>query len=95
MSSPGAEERFYALADGAAQPNMSGGQIENSRLLVPSTELVQQFNNLVSPFVNDVDNMILRNQTLHQTRDLLLPRLISGELDVTDLDIQVPEELSQ
>jgi type I restriction enzyme S subunit len=28
-----------------------------------------------------------RNNTLRQTRDLLLPRLISGELDVAELDI--------
>ena len=28
---------------------------------------------------------------LRETRDLLLPRLISGEIDVTDLDIDVPE----
>jgi type I restriction enzyme S subunit len=92
VNSPGAEERFYALADGAAQPNMSGGQIENSELFVPSTDLVQQFNDFVSPFVNDVDNMILRNQALRRTRDLLLPRLISGDVDVSELDIAVPEE---
>jgi type I restriction enzyme S subunit len=92
VSSPGAEERFYALADGAAQPNMSGSQIEDSELLVPSADLVQQFNDFVSPFVNDVDNMILRNQALRRTRDLLLPRLISGEVDVSELDITVPEE---
>ncbi len=92
VSSPGAEERFYALADGAAQPNMSGGQIENCELLVPSAALVQQFNKFMSPFVNDVDNMILRNQTLRRTRDLLLPRLISGEVDVSEMDIAVPVE---
>ena len=87
MSSPGAEEKFYALADGAAQPNMSGGQIENFELLVPSIDLVQRFSYFVSPFVNDVDNMILRNKALRRTRDLLLPKLISGELDVSELDI--------
>jgi type I restriction enzyme S subunit len=92
VSSPGAEKRFYALADGAAQPNMSGGQIENSELLIPATDLVQQFNDFVSPFVNEVDNMILRNQALRRTRDLLLPRLISGEVDVSELDITIPEE---
>jgi len=92
VSSPGAEEKFYSLADGAAQPNMSGSQIENSELLVPSIDLVHQFSDFVSPFVSEVDNMILRNQALRRTRDLLLPRLISGEVDVSELDIAVPEE---
>ena len=91
VSSPDAEDRFYALADGAAQPNMSGSQIENSELIIPKTDLVQQFNDYVSPFINDVDNMILRNQNLRRTRDLLLPKLISGEVDVSELDINIPE----
>ena len=95
VSSPGAEDKFYALADGAAQPNMSGGQIENSKLLVPSFALVHQFDDFVSPFINDVDNMILRNQVLRHTRDLLLPRLISGEVDVSELDIAVPEKADE
>jgi type I restriction enzyme S subunit len=33
-----------------------------------------------------------RNQTLRRARDLLLPRLISGGVDVSELDIAVPEE---
>jgi type I restriction enzyme S subunit len=80
------------LADGAAQPNMSGSQIENLEILVPSFDLVSQFNDTVTPIINVVDNMILRNQTLRRTRDLLLPKLISGEVDVSELDINVPEE---
>jgi type I restriction enzyme, S subunit len=36
--------------------------------------------------------MILRNQTLHRTRDLLLPQLISGEVDVSELNITLPRE---
>ena len=92
VGNPGAEKRFYALADGAAQPNMSGSQIENLEILVPSFDLVSQFNDTVTPIINDVDNMILRNQTLRYTRDLLLPKLISGEVDVSELDINVPEE---
>ncbi len=94
VSSPGADERFFALADGAAQPNMSGSQIENFQLLVPSSDLVQQFNDFVSPFIKEVDNMMLRNQALRRTRDRLLPKLISGEVDVSELDITVPEEVA-
>ena len=32
-----------------------------------------------------------KNLILKQTRDLLLPKLISGELDISDLDIEIPE----
>jgi type I restriction enzyme S subunit len=33
-----------------------------------------------------------KNETLRRTRDLLLPRLITGEVDVSELDITIPEE---
>jgi type I restriction enzyme, S subunit len=33
-----------------------------------------------------------KNSILRRTRDLLLPRLIFGEVDVSELDIAVPEE---
>jgi type I restriction enzyme S subunit len=36
-------------------------------------------------------NLQVRNSNLRQTRDLLLPKLISGELDVSELDITIPE----
>ena len=93
VSSPYAEGRFYALADGSAQPNMSGGQIENYELLIPSTHLVQRFSDIVAPSVNEVDNLIFRNEVLRRTRDLLLPKLISGDVDVSELDIAVAEEV--
>lgn len=35
-----------------------------------------------------------RNKILRRTRDLLLPKLISGEVDVSELDITVPEEVA-
>jgi type I restriction enzyme S subunit len=41
--------------------------------------------------INDCQhNLRAKNENLHRTRDLLLPRLISGEVDVSDLDIDVP-----
>jgi type I restriction enzyme S subunit len=39
-----------------------------------------------------LNNLLERNTILRQTRDLLLPRLISGKLDVSGLDIRIPEE---
>jgi type I restriction enzyme S subunit len=33
-----------------------------------------------------------KNELLRQTRDLLLPKLISGQLDVEDLDIEIGEQ---
>jgi type I restriction enzyme S subunit len=43
----------------------------------------------VEPLHSQVLNLVCRNKNLRQTRDLLLPKLISGEVDVSSLDIQV------
>ena len=45
------------------------------------------FNNLICPIFEQIFNIETKNKTLKQTRDLLLPRLISGEIDVENLEI--------
>ncbi len=83
------QRRFFSLADGAAQPNMSGTQIENYELLLPSSDLIQSFEGIAADLFKLSDSLFMKNQSLRQTRDLLLPRLISGALDVSELDIDV------
>ena len=61
-------------------------------LIVPSSNNCQQFGDFVEPIIRLIFKMEKRNTTLRRTRDLLLPRLISGEVDVSELDIAVPEE---
>ena len=85
------QARFFRLSDGAAQPNMSGHQIEGFPILLPIKALCEDFSEMVNPFLLEIDNLIHTNRNLRQTRDLLLPKLISGELDVSELDITIPE----
>jgi type I restriction enzyme S subunit len=61
-------------------------------LILPSPNACQQFGCFVEPLSRLIFKLENRNETLRRTRDLLLPRLISGEVDVTRLDITVPEE---
>jgi len=75
---------------GAAQPNISGENIENIKLLKPAINILNEFCILVKPPFNEILNLRAKNQTLRKTRDLLLPKLISGQVDVSDLDINVP-----
>ena len=49
----------------------------------------QKFEETVGPLAQEALNLQKRNTTLRQTRDLLLPKLISGELDVSELDIDI------
>ena len=54
-------------------------------------ELIQTFTDLVSPMFRNAQVLADKNTYLRRTRDLLLPKLISGQIDVADLDIDVGE----
>ncbi|WP_158549948.1 restriction endonuclease subunit S [Runella aurantiaca] len=73
------------FALGAAQPNISGEQIENIKLLIPHSEVLASFSKLVGIMIDEIFILKSKNQLLQQTRDLLLPRLISGKLSVEGL----------
>ena len=58
---------------------------------VPSDSLALRFELLGRPIRREVELLVMRQQNLRATRDYLLPRLISGQVDVADLDIAIPE----
>lgn len=70
------------LANGAAQQNLSPIRTENMRILIPNDELIKTFENIVSPMIGKVLLLNKSNGDLKQARDRLLPKLMSGELEV-------------
>ena len=57
------------------------------RLLMPPTDLIARFEQIVVPMFSALKVLTEKNVNLRRTRDLLLPRLISGEVDVSELPI--------
>ncbi|MHA1863838.1 MAG: hypothetical protein ACTSWA_08720 [Candidatus Thorarchaeota archaeon] len=57
--------------------------------LVPAQDYLNQFEEIVTPIFALKYNLQQQNDTLQETRDLLLPRLISGEIDVSKMDIDI------
>jgi len=55
----------------------------------PDSETLTKFSALATPLFHSVYTLAQKNATLRRTRDLLLPKLISGELDVEGLDIEI------
>jgi type I restriction enzyme S subunit len=53
-------------------------------ILVPSEEVLQAFIHVVEPLIRTILSNSKQNQTLQELRDFLLPRLISGELQIPD-----------
>ncbi|MBN2107592.1 MAG: restriction endonuclease subunit S [Deltaproteobacteria bacterium] len=61
-------------------------------IALPSNEILKNFQTITQPQFKMIYSLNLGNQNLRRTRDLLLPKLISGEVDVSELDIAIPEE---
>lgn len=69
----------------AAQPGINQQTVGGLELLIPDVETAAKFDELVEPMLAAIINYAKKNTNLRTTRDLLLPKLISGELDVSNL----------
>jgi len=74
-------------ANGATMVNLNKGKFESLRVTSPSKNLLFNFHKATASNFEIIRTLQLKNINLRQTRDLLLPRLISGEIDVENLDI--------
>jgi len=68
------------------------GGLANLKIIKPSQEISIQFNEIVNPTLNFILNSYYAQSNLVNTRDILLPRLISGEIDVSEMDIAIREQ---
>jgi type I restriction enzyme, S subunit len=65
--------------------------LDSESLLVPPPDVQESFVEKVRPTLDEVHVLGKKNENLRSTRDLLLPKLISGQLNVEDLDIDIGE----
>jgi type I restriction enzyme, S subunit len=67
-------------------PNLSAGVMANVPVMVPPLPLQRQYDGLTEPIAELVGSIEAANVKLASCRDLLLPRLISGELSVSAVE---------
>lgn len=80
------QPHFEAQGVGSTgQTELSRGRIADTVILLPPKPLRDQFGKLVKPMRQLAVRLQAKNANLRTTRDLLLPKLISGELDVSAL----------
>ena len=73
----------------AAQPGINQEKVNGLELIVPTKEIASLFDGIVESYLALIVSLAKRNNVLRQTRDILLPKLISGELSVSKLDIDI------
>ncbi len=87
-------DAFVAYAtqtsNGTKMPRANWNVLTQYAIAIPPNPLLGRFNSFINNVVTAVKNFTLRNRNLRTTRDFLLPKLISGEIDVSKLP--EPEE---
>ena len=79
----------------AAQPGINQSGVNGLSLIVPTLDIANCFDQLTDPILALLISLAKKNENIRRTRDLLLSKLISGEVDVSELDITIPEEVVQ
>lgn len=74
--------RFRALSLGATMHHIKRSALDQVHAVRPSPDLAQQFDGIVEPIHDAICILSCSVNTLRRTRDLLLPRLLSGQLEV-------------
>jgi len=91
LKQPNVKSRMAGFVTGAALPRIILKDFRKFLVLLPPMELQEKFNKLIEPMCNLCIKEVKENINLRQTRDLLLPKLISGKIDVSELDIDIGE----
>ena len=78
---------YYSYTTGSAQPQITIDNIKDIIVKVPSDAILKEYNNIAKQIQNKYFLNISQNETLEQLRDTLLPKLMSGEIDLDKIEI--------
>lgn len=76
-----------SLNAGSAVPSMTTNILNAMQLYIPDEKTLEKFENIVSPMYSAMQENTKESKILANTRDALLPKLMSGELDVSNIDL--------
>ena len=80
------KEEINTRAIGGVRQTLSYKDFSLIKIVYPPKEVVEQFNKIYSHIMTLIKKNVLENKRLHQTRDTLLPKLMSGELKINDIN---------
>ena len=72
---------------GSAVPSMTTDILNAMEVVIPSASALEEFESLVAPMYEAMDANDVQSKALSQMRDTLLPKLMSGEIDVSDIQL--------
>ena len=82
-------ENIESKATGSTFKEASGALMKSLDLVIPSEDILEKFENIMSPIFESQENFEAENETLATLRDTLLPKLMSGELKISEYEIHI------
>lgn len=76
-----------SIVTGAVQPKISQANLRSIQVVIPPLDELDSFNELIRPMFDQIRQNHDQNKALAAMRDALLPKLMSGELDVSEVNI--------
>jgi type I restriction enzyme S subunit len=67
---------------GGAQQHINKNNVDNSTILIPSEKVIEDYQKIIKPIFDKISLACFESLTLSKTRDLLLPKLMSGKIRV-------------
>lgn len=81
------------IAIGSSQKALTIKSLNAIKHIIPELSIQKQYDNIVIPIYNSIENLQNQNQLLKEARDVLLPRLMSGVIDPSASSGQIVEHL--
>jgi type I restriction enzyme S subunit len=89
LSSRSVMTNLENISNGTAQQNMSPINMGNMKIIIPDSYIIEKFGHNFNKTIDLICKLNLQNQFLKEARDILLPRLMSGMIDVEELEIEM------
>ena len=87
LKQPDIYNEIVNRGQGSAQPNISSNDIMTISCVYPNIDIIDEFNSMCKPYFQTMINNMYENEQLTYLRDTLLPKLMSGEINVENVDI--------
>jgi len=78
---------IQGIKGGSAQPKFNKTDFKNTSVLIPPKDILTRFHETVAPMFETISQRQAETSRLADLRDTLLPQLMSGEIDISDLDL--------
>jgi type I restriction enzyme S subunit len=85
------KDQIISVASGATYKEINRTEFREFLIAIPDQNTNERFIEMMIPIADQIENLQTKNAILRDSRDLLLPRLVSGQVDVSALEIAVPQ----